>query len=81
MDGSNAKDRADNVIVVDFRRRGAVARSRTLDPPPPLASVYSKITDNNEVEYGMIDVDARAAPRLMRALLVLMDELMDVASM
>lgn len=77
---SGVREPDSNVVAVDFRRRRVSAYVSERAEQPRVASVYSKITDHDEIEYGMIDVDARAAPRLMRGLLALLSELMDVAS-
>lgn len=68
------------VSLASFKRKRCDASSSDDDSAPTEPSVYGKITPHDEVEYGIVEVDRGSAPRLMRALIALMSELMDVAS-
>lgn len=72
---------ASNVVdIAGFRKRRLARAISENAGYEETASVFGRITARNSVEYGMVEVDQVSAPRLMRALLKLMDELMDVAS-
>ena len=73
---------ANNVVDIAWFRKRRLARVISESTARDVtASVFGRITARDNVEYGMVEVDQVSAPRLMRALLKLMDELMDVASL
>jgi hypothetical protein len=69
------KERRGNGKVIDL----AAFRGQRVDlPPPPSPRVYGRITPDDLVEYGLADVSVTDSLRLLRAILMLGIDLLDV---